>query len=285
MATVHGSCLCGDVTWEAEGPFELMSHCHCGRCRKGHGTAFSTSVGASARGFRVTRGPERVASSPTSDTGSSRSFCPRCGSIVPDTPAGERVFLNAGSLDGDLGVRPLAHIFVGSKAPWYEIPGSLPRFEAWPPGFDFPALPDLPREPAPPGVVRGSCLCGGVRFAIEEPPITARYCHCSRCRKARAAAHATNLVAPIGAVRFVAGAERVRTFQLPEARFFSQSFCADCGGKLPRLDPERAIAIVPMGALDDDPGVRAACQIFVASRAPWIELDPGIPQHPEAAPA
>jgi hypothetical protein len=205
---------------------------------------------------------------------------------VPNGTASDgRVAFPAGPLDDDPGVRSLAHIFVGSQAPWYEIPDALPRFDTWPPGFDFPIVPDPPREPAPPGVVRGSCLCGGVAFAIEGPITTARYCHCSRCRKARAAAHATNLMTPIASTRFTRGAERVRTFKLAEARFFSQSFCADCGGKLPRLDPERGIAIVPMGALDDDPGIRAACQIFAASRAPWVDLDPKIPAHAEAAPA
>jgi hypothetical protein len=205
---------------------------------------------------------------------------------VPDGVAFEgKVNLPAGPLDDDPAVRPLAHIFVGSKAPWYELFDAAPRFDAYPPGFDFPVVPDPPRTPAAPGTVRGSCLCGAVAYTVEGPPRFTRYCHCSRCRKARAAAHAANLVAAIEQVRFARGAERVRTFKLPEARFFSQSFCADCGAKLPRLDPERGIAIVPMGSLDDDPGLPPGCQIFVASKAPWIELDPRIPAYPEAAPA
>ena len=182
-------------------------------------------------------------------------------------------------------MRPLAHIFTASKAPWYQLFDALPRFEAWPPGFDLPVLPDPAQEAPSPGVVRGSCLCGAVAFAVEGPPITARYCHCGRCRKARAAAHAANLMMPLAAVRFVRGAGRVREFELPEARWFTQSFCAACGGKLPRLDPERALAIVPMGALDDDPGMRAACQIFTGSKAAWLEIDPRIPAYEEAAPA
>jgi hypothetical protein len=280
---VRGSCLCGDVAWEADGPFELMAHCHCTRCRKAHGTAFSTAFSAPASRFRLTRGAERVATSP-SPLGFTRPFCRRCGSGVPGEPTEERVFLNAGSLGDDPVVRPLAHIFVASQAPWYELFDTLPRFDTWPPGFDLPVLADPPRTPPPPDTVRGSCLCGGVAFVVEGPPTTARYCHCSRCRKARAAAHAANLIAPIASVHFVRGSERLREFKLPEARWFAQAFCADCGGKLPRLDPERGIGIVPMGALDDDPPIRAACQIFTASKAPWIDLDPRIPTHPEAAP-
>jgi hypothetical protein len=284
MATKRGSCLCGGVTWEAEGPFELMGHCHCSRCRKTHGTAFSTSMVAPAAGFRFRSGQDAIV---TNESAGGRSFCGRCGATTPAATRDGRMFVHAGSLDDDPGVRPLAHIFVGSKAPWYEFPpaDALPRFDAWPPGFDYPVLPEPPLEPTRPGVVRGSCLCSGVAFEMTGPPTTVRYCHCSRCRKARAAAHATNLVAPMEAVRFVRGEERVRIFKLPEARFFSQAFCADCGGKLPRLDPGRGIAIVPLGALDDDPGIRAACQIFVADRAPWVVVDERIPAYEQAAPA
>jgi hypothetical protein len=277
---IRGSCLCGDVAWQVDGPVELMSHCHCSRCRKAHGTAFATYLRADAGDFEL-RGRDRIHGF-ESQPGFMRPSCRRCGSVVPDgVPFEAKVSFPAGPLDDDPGVRPLAHIFVASKAPWYEITDALPRFDAYPPGFDFAVLPDRPRPPARPGVVRGSCLCGGVGFVVEGPATTARYCHCLRCRKARAAAHATNLVAPIASVRFERGADRVRTFELPEARFFSQSFCADCGGKLPRLDPGRAIAIVPMGALDDDPAIAIHEQIWVGSKAPWYDITDAIPQRPE----
>lgn len=281
---MQGSCLCGEVAWEAEGPFELMSHCHCGRCRKMTGSAFSTALAAPEGRFRLTRGADRIASFDARG-GLARPFCGQCGASVPGAASEGRIFLQAGSLDGDPGARPLAHIFVGSKAPWYEIFDGARRFDAWPPGFDLPVLPDPQHPAAAPGVVRGSCLCGHVAFAVEGPPVTARYCHCSRCRKARAAAHAANLVAPLASVHFGAGEAGLRVYRLPGARYFAQAFCAECGGKLPRLDAERGIAIVPMGALDDDPPIRAVCQIFAASKAPWIELDPSIPAYDEAAPA
>ena len=47
----RGSCLCGGVAWEADGPFDLMSHCHCSICRKAHGAAFATYVAVPAAGF------------------------------------------------------------------------------------------------------------------------------------------------------------------------------------------------------------------------------------------
>ncbi len=31
--------------------------------------------------------------------------------------------------------------------------------------------------------IRGSCLCGGVRFEVTQPLSRVAHCHCSRCRK------------------------------------------------------------------------------------------------------
>jgi hypothetical protein len=279
---MHGSCLCGDVQWEIEGPFELMSHCHCSRCRKSHGTGFSTAVAGPARRFAL-RGKGRVERFEPSP-GAARCFCGRCGSAVPGDPTGERVFVPAGNLDGDPGVRPLAHIFAASKAPWDTIADSLPRFDAWPPGFDLPVLPD--RVPAdPPGHPRGSCLCGGVAFVLEGDPILCRNCHCSRCRRGRSAAHASNLGVRLSGLRFTRGEDLLGFYKLPEAKFFAQVFCRVCGSKAPRVDESRDLAIVPLGALDDDPGVRPGEHIFVASKAPWFEIADSLPQYAEYAPA
>lgn len=281
---MRGSCLCGAVVWRVEGPFAHMSHCHCSRCRKAHGSAFGTYLEAPAERFAFEAGRDGVVRF-ASSAALARPFCGRCGSLVPDDAAGTgRVALPAGGLDGDPGVRPLAHIFVASKAPWHELSDTLPRFAAYPKGFESPELPDrVPKDPQ--GGPRGSCLCDAVGFVLSEPPRLARYCHCGRCRKARSAAFAANLFVGGGGVRFTRGAAQVASWKLPEARHFTQCFCRRCGAKLPRLDPERGLAVVPMGALDDDPGIRPSAHIFVASKAPWHEITDALPQHAEAAPA
>jgi hypothetical protein len=132
--------------------------------------------------------------------------------------------------------------------------------------------------------VRGSCLCGGVAFELTEAPALARFCHCSRCRKARAAAHASNLVGAADGLSWLRGTELLRSYKVPEARFFTQVFCRVCGGKLPRVDPERGIAVLPLGSLDDDPGRGPEHHIFVASKAPWFEITDDLPQHAEMSP-
>ena len=278
----QATCLCGAVKWELDEPFDLASHCHCSRCRKAHGAGFATYVAGAAAGFRLRGGAHivRFESSP----GFFRCFCDTCGSVVPGDAHEGRMFVPAGNFDGAPGVSPLAHIFVASKAPWCEIRDSLPQFDAYPPGFDVPVVPDRPPVGAA-DAPRGSCMCGSVTYVIDAPPTLARHCHCSRCRKARSAAHATNLVAPVDGVHFTSGADRLVSYKVPTAQYFTQVFCRTCGSPLPNLDRTRGIAIVPMGSLDDDPGIRPREHIFVASKATWFEITDDLPQFPERPPA
>jgi hypothetical protein len=280
---MHASCLCGDVSWDVEGPFELMHHCHCGICRKTHGAAFATVVAVPAHGLHL-RGAERIVAWESSP-GFWRRFCGRCGSAVPGNATDGRVFVPCGNLDGDPGVAILAHIFTASKAPWYEISDGIPRFEAYPPGFEAPVLPDAPLAPRPSGVTRGSCNCGAVAFEYEGAPILCRNCHCGRCRRGRSAAHASNLGLRVAQFRWTRGEDRVATWKVPDAKFFAQAFCTTCGSKLPRVDASRDLVVVPLGSLDDDPGVRPTEHIFVADKAPWFEITDSLPQHAEHAPS
>lgn len=274
----RGSCLCGEVAWDLDGPpFVFMHHCHCGRCRKAHGTPFATYVGAPESSFHL-QGAEQVVSW-TPRPGASRAFCRRCGSVVPGTAVDGLMFVPAGNFLEEPGERPGAHIFVASKAPWYEIADALPRFDAFPPGVDAPVLPDPPRASGPPGRTRGSCLCGAVAFEFDGSPLLARNCHCGRCRRARSAAHASNLAVPAERLRFTRGGDGVAVYKVPEADRFSQGFCRTCGAPMPVVYQTRGIAVVPMGALDDPPAVTPDRHIFVASKAPWYDIADDLPQH------
>src|SRR5262249_14726009 len=159
-------------------------------------------------------GRDRIVSYESSP-GNFRPFCGRCGSVVPSGLEWKGLTsVPVGVLDDDPGVRAIAHIFVASKATWYEIADALPRFDAYPPGADAPARPDLDRRDGPAGAPRGSCLCGAVRFVLTGPIVRAQHCHCSRCRKARAAAYGSNCFTAVDAVEFVAGAERLRIYRV-----------------------------------------------------------------------
>ncbi len=131
---IRGSCLCGGVRYEIASALEELHHCHCSQCRKGHGAAFSTYGQAPADALRITSGEaqiHRFRSSPPVE----RSFCGACGSSLffRFDALPHAVWIAAGTFDDDPGMRPGAHIFVGSKAPWHELTDTVPRFDGFPP--------------------------------------------------------------------------------------------------------------------------------------------------------
>ena len=129
VAVAKGSCLCGSVQYELDGQFEVMSHCHCSMCRKHHGAAFATFVTVPLHGFRWISG-EDVLSTYQSSAYGKRTFCGKCGSVMPVVePDTGVVFCPAGNLDGQLGIQPQSHGFVGSKASWHPIADALPQHE------------------------------------------------------------------------------------------------------------------------------------------------------------
>jgi len=277
-----GSCLCASVRWAVDGAFRRMTHCHCSMCRKAHGAAFATYAECAAADFRWLAGEEAIARYPSSP-GAWRTFCGRCGSVVP-SGEDEAMDVPAGCLDDDPGIRPSAHIFVGSKAPWHVIADDLPRHETWDSEGAGPIVERPSPPPSRPGILRGSCLCGEVAYEVSQPVKIVHNCHCGRCRKARAAAHTTNGFVSADGVRFLRGEDRIATFKPAGAMSFTHAFCRACGSGTPRVNRERGIASIPFGSLDDDPRRGADDHIYVAYAAPWYTIADDLPRYPEAPP-
>ena len=128
---LYGSCLCGGVRFEVTAPFVWASHCHCSRCRK-HSGAFGETQGRVPReGFRLLQGEELISVYRPED-GRVKAFCSVCGSSLfgNEWPEGDQIGIRLGALDGDPGIRPSFHTFVGSKAPWEQLPDDgLPRYD------------------------------------------------------------------------------------------------------------------------------------------------------------
>ena len=277
----RGSCLCGDIRWEITGEPAMMSACHCSMCRKTHGAAFATYIGVPHSDFRWTAGEGKVQSYESSP-GGARPFCPQCGSVVAFVnPAGASAAMPAGNMDGDWERRLESHIFVASKAPWYQITDKVPQFDVYPEGFGMRVIDTPPRPPATEGAIGGSCLCGAVAFEFDTTLGRMGYCHCSRCRRSRSAAHSAQTFVDLSQLRWVRGEERVRRFNLPESEFFFTSFCDTCGSLMPNAHTDRGMATVPAGALDQDPGIRPQGHIYVGSMAPWFEITDDLPQFEE----
>jgi hypothetical protein len=130
----------------------------------------------------------------------------------------------------------------------------------------------------------GRCLCGGVRFEIDEPARRATYCHCTRCQKRTGTAASAQAQVDGSGFRIVAGEDLVKTWRHPDGGW-EKAFCGECGAQLFSRDPDDHSKMgIRMSAFDGDPGVRPSKRSFVAYAAAWEPIpDDGLERFDESA--
>jgi len=130
-------------------------------------------------------------------------------------------------------------------------------------------------------MIHGSCLCGGVQFEIARAVGPFELCHCSRCRKSSGSAFVAGLGVRVEDFRLIAGAELITTFDAPILHSpppYRVAFCSRCGSPVPD-PPEGATWFeIPVGVLDDDPGVRPDKHIMIDFKSAWFEITDSLPQ-------
>ena len=130
----------------------------------------------------------------------------------------------------------------------------------------------------------GGCLCGGVRYEVTAPPLSAGYCHCTRCqRRTGTAASAQARLAP-DTFRLLSGAELVGEYEPPDG--FLKCFCSSCGSALWSKDKESGeVMSVRLGTFDPGHDIRPQFRTFVTNAAEWEPIpDDGLERFPERKP-
>jgi len=132
-ATLEGSCLCGGVRYEAQGPLLAMARCHCRECRKASGAEFATNASVLSSNLRFLAGRALLREFESSP-GQARIFCGKCGSPimkrVADKP--DMLRLRLGCLDSPLDQKPAVRVFLSEKLDFTEILDDIPSFHTIP---------------------------------------------------------------------------------------------------------------------------------------------------------
>lgn len=123
-------------------------------------------------------------------------------------------------------------------------------------------------------MLTGSCLCGGVRFAVQGPLSDVAACHCSQCRKQ--SGHYWAATSVDRASLTIGADETLRWYQSSDAA--RRGFCGTCGSFL-FWEATGADAIdIAMGAFDSPTGAALERHIFVADRGDYYRIADGVPQ-------
>jgi len=118
------------VRYAVADEFRYAANCHCSNCRAATGSAFKPFAGIERDKLVVTEGEDKLLLFGEAELNNTR--CGLCGSpLFSVVREGAYVHVALGSLVDAPSIRPTAHIFVGSKAPWFEITDDLPQFEEY----------------------------------------------------------------------------------------------------------------------------------------------------------
>lgn len=129
---LSGKCFCGAVLYTVADAFLYAMNCHCSNCRRTTGSAFKPFAGIERDKLIVTQGEGKLML--FGDVNANDTHCRLCGSLLYSVVRnGGFVHVAMGTLVDAPSIRPSAHIFVGSKAPWFTITDALPQFEGFPP--------------------------------------------------------------------------------------------------------------------------------------------------------
>jgi hypothetical protein len=126
--SLSGGCECGAVRYEVADAFLYAANCHCSRCRAATGTAFKAFAGIERQKLAITTGHDTLLI--VGEENENHTRCGVCGSLLFSVVRdGAFVHVALGSLVDAPSIRPTEHIYVGSKAPWFEITDALPQHE------------------------------------------------------------------------------------------------------------------------------------------------------------
>lgn len=129
-------------------------------------------------------------------------------------------------------------------------------------------------------MLTGSCLCSAIAYEIAGPLAQPLNCHCSMCRKAQGSAFRTRARVMTADFRFTRGEELVTYFESSPGNH--RGFCRVCGSPIhTKFDSRPDVLGLPLGLLDQDPGVSPGFHVFVGSKAPWHDITDDLPQYRE----
>lgn len=124
--------------------------------------------------------------------------------------------------------------------------------------------------------VRGGCLCGAVRYAIDAGPESVGVCHCESCRRSAGGDSVAWATVAEGAFRLLSGEPRIHASS-PGVR---RGFCATCGTTLTyRCEGEQGTIDVTLASLDDPETFPPQSELWLEERLSWNPANPALEPH------
>jgi hypothetical protein len=118
----------------------------------------------------------------------------------------------------------------------------------------------------------GGCLCGEVRYSLDEDPVTLYVCHCTDCQRQTGSSFALSLIVRREAFRFVRGKPGEASIEMPDGRLKRFHFCPRCHTRFGGPSSVSGLAVIEPGTLDDTSWLQPVGNIWTRSAQPWVAI-------------
>jgi hypothetical protein len=137
MADLHeGGCLCGTIRYRVVGEPNLAGACHCARCKRMTGSAFSTYAYFDGAAVQMMRGVLTTYECRSDETNRwlKIEFCPTCGTTVTWTAEWSPLAraIAVGTFDDPNWIKPATHLWARSALHWMVFPADVQVAETQP---------------------------------------------------------------------------------------------------------------------------------------------------------
>lgn len=270
---LQGRCLCGLIRYRYGGDRSALTICHCGMCRRWHGS-LGAYLNGKPRDYQL-EGEQHLrwyASSADAE----RGFCALCGSkLFWRSKDGSSMDIAAGSLAQPTGLATSSHIWVRHKGDYYGMPDDAPCF------VESAGRARQVSDPCPPVSKEmpehhGKCLCGAVSFSVLGKMRDVVWCHCGQCLHWHG--HAGGYTASTWSNISLRGQDRLTWYNSSDKA--RRGFCRDCGSSLFWEAAGRDYVSIAAGALDLPTGLITARHIFVEDKGDYYRIGDGAAQSP-----
>lgn len=121
----RGHCLCGQLSFEANGEPRWVAYCHCASCRRHTGSPVTCFVNFKSKEIRFSGERRLYVSSP----GVTRSHCATCGTPISyeTDKRGDEIDLYLNTFENPEDFRPQGHAFFEERIGWFDTRDELPR--------------------------------------------------------------------------------------------------------------------------------------------------------------
>ena len=124
----------------------------------------------------------------------------------------------------------------------------------------------------------GGCMCGSVRYELQNEPFDPGWCHCRTCQLFGGAPAMPFASVRRGDLAWSQGEERVRWIK--SSNFGRRAFCSECSTPLlVQVDHQHETIDFPIVTLDEPDAVAPEFHIFWSSKVAWFNPGDKVPRH------